>query len=83
MPHRSHAFRVFPQGLPPTLAVAALAVIGVLNVAGTYGAGWAGDRMSKPIILSGVFALRGVAISCYAWSAPVRTGKGRGFSLGG
>ncbi|MFZ9284974.1 MAG: MFS transporter [Burkholderiaceae bacterium] len=50
------------QGLSPQVASYALALIGLFNVFGTYGAGWLGQRMPKPRILSGIYLLRSVFI---------------------
>lgn len=39
-----------------------LALVGLFNIVGTYGAGWLGDRYSKTKLLMGIYGLRGVAI---------------------
>ena len=50
------------HGLGPDVATTALALIGLFNVVGTYAAGVLGGRLPKPMILSAIYALRGVAI---------------------
>jgi predicted MFS family arabinose efflux permease len=50
------------KGLSPDVATTALALIGLFNVIGTYTAGSLGQRMPKKYILSGIYALRSVAI---------------------
>ena len=39
-----------------------LALVGLFNIVGTYGAGWLGDRYSKTKLLMGIYGLRGIAI---------------------
>jgi len=50
------------QGLSPQVATYALALIGLFNVFGTYAAGSLGQRFPKRYLLSGIYALRSVAI---------------------
>jgi MFS family permease len=50
------------NGLTPNVATTALALIGLFNVVGTYAAGSLGQRMQKKYILSGIYALRSLAI---------------------
>ena len=50
------------NGLTPSVATTALALIGLFNVFGTYVAGSLGERMPKKYILSTIYALRSVAI---------------------
>lgn len=42
-----------------------LALVGLFNIFGTYGAGWLGDRYSKTRLLMGLYGLRGVAIVAF------------------
>jgi len=49
-------------GQAPHVASTALALVGLFNVLGTYIAGWAGQRMSKPRILSFIYIMRSVVI---------------------
>ena len=50
------------HGLTPDVATTALALIGLFNVFGTYAAGSLGQRWPKRYLLSGIYALRSVAI---------------------
>jgi predicted MFS family arabinose efflux permease len=50
------------HGLSLDVATNALALIGLFNVIGTYGAGTLGQRLPKRYILSTIYALRSVAI---------------------
>ena len=65
------------KGLGPEVATAALMLIGLFNVFGTYIAGSLGQRMPKKYILSTIYALRSVAIVIFlfaplsAWSVYV------------
>jgi predicted MFS family arabinose efflux permease len=58
------------HGLSPQVATYALALIGLFNVFGTYAAGSLGQRMPKHYLLSGIYALRSVAIVIFL-SAPL------------
>jgi MFS family permease len=53
------------KGLPPEVATMALALIGLFNVVGTYGAGSLGQRMPKNQILSAIYLLRAVVIAVF------------------
>ena len=50
------------NGLSPQVATYALALIGLFNVFGTYAAGSLGQHFPKRYLLSGIYALRSVAI---------------------
>ncbi|WP_190819544.1 MFS transporter [Saccharopolyspora pogona] len=50
------------HGMPTTVAASLLAVIGVVNVAGTIGSGWLTDRCSPQLLLAGYYGLRGVSL---------------------
>ena len=50
------------HGLSPQVATVSLALIGLFNVFGTYGAGVLGQRFAKRHILAGIYLLRSVAI---------------------
>jgi predicted MFS family arabinose efflux permease len=43
----------------------ALAVIGLFNIVGSYGAGALGGRYSKKLLLTGMYAVRAVAIGLF------------------
>ncbi len=53
------------RGLEPQVATTALALIGLFNVLGTYGAGVLGQRLAKRHILSAIYALRALAITLF------------------
>ncbi len=42
-----------------------LALVGLFNIVGTYGAGYLGDKYSKPHLLMGLYGLRGIAIIAF------------------
>ncbi len=50
------------HGLTPDVATTSLALIGLFNVVGTYGAGILGQRLPKRYILSSIYTLRSLAI---------------------
>jgi len=53
------------NGLQPSVAVTALALIGLFNVVGTYAAGSLGQHYPKRHILVGIYAARAVAITAF------------------
>ncbi|HET9823363.1 MAG TPA: MFS transporter [Burkholderiaceae bacterium] len=53
------------HGLSPGVATTALALIGLFNVFGTYGAGLLGQRWPKRYLLSAIYLLRAVAIVAF------------------
>lgn len=50
------------NGLQPQVATIALALVGLFNIIGTYGAGVMGQRLAKRYILATIYALRALAI---------------------
>jgi MFS family permease len=54
---------VTDQGLKPEHGMTALALIGLFNVIGTFGAGWLGGRFSKKYLLSTIYLIRAGLIS--------------------
>jgi len=62
-------------GLSASTGAMALAMIGLFNIAGSYLAGFWGGRLSKPRLLSGIYAARLVVIAIFlvfplsTWSA--------------
>jgi MFS family permease len=54
---------VTDAGLSATHGMTALALIGLFNVIGTLGAGWAGGRFSKKYLLSSIYSVRAVLIA--------------------
>ena len=55
------------KGLPASVGVTALALIGLFNIIGTYAAGWLGSRMPKRYILSFIYFARAVVIAVFLW----------------
>jgi predicted MFS family arabinose efflux permease len=53
------------HGLSPGVATTALALIGLFNVFGTYGAGALGERLAKRHILAAIYLLRSLAIVAF------------------
>jgi len=53
------------RGLPPHVAVTALALVGLFNIVGTYTSGWLGSRMQKKNILSGIYFGRSAVIALF------------------
>ena len=49
-------------GLAPSVGAWSLALIGLANIAGSFAAGWIGQRTSKRYGLSAIYALRALAI---------------------
>jgi MFS family permease len=54
---------VTDAGLSAAHGMTALALIGLFNVIGTFGAGWLGGRFSKKYLLSTIYAVRAVLIA--------------------
>lgn len=63
------------RGLSPVVGTTVLALIGLFNILGSYLAGLGGGKYRKPMLLSGIYAARAVAITAFvlfpvtAWSA--------------
>ena len=55
------------HGLPPHVAVTALALIGLFNIVGTYATGWLGSRMPKRYILSAIYFARAVVFALFVF----------------
>jgi len=53
------------KGMAPHVAVTALALVGLFNIVGTYGAGWLSSRLPRRYILSAIYFLRSVAIALF------------------
>jgi MFS family permease len=53
------------KGLSPAQGMTALAVIGLFNIAGSYGAGVLGGRYSKRLLLAWIYAIRALAIGIF------------------
>jgi MFS family permease len=56
------------HGLSPQVASYALALIGLFNIVGTFGAGALGQRFARPKILAGIYLARSVAIALFLWA---------------
>jgi MFS family permease len=54
---------VTDAGLSAAHGMTALALIGLFNVIGTFGAGWLGGRFSKKYLLSTIYSIRAVLIA--------------------
>src|SRR5579864_4200550 len=55
------------KGMPASLGVTALALIGLFNIVGTYTTGWLGARIPKRYILSFIYFGRAVVIALFIW----------------
>lgn len=53
------------HGFSATTGTVFLALVGLFNIIGTYTAGWLGGKYSKPHLLMGLYALRGVTIIAF------------------
>ncbi len=53
------------NGLSPSVATTALALIGLFNIFGTYAAGALGERLAKRHILATIYLLRAVVITVF------------------
>jgi MFS family permease len=56
---------VLDKGLSANTGMLALALIGLFNIFGTYGFGMLGGRMSKKLLLSGIYLTRSVFIVAF------------------
>lgn len=55
------------HGLPASVAVTALALVGLFNIIGTYTTGWLGSRMPKRYILSFIYFGRAIVIALFVF----------------
>lgn len=53
------------RGMPPHVAVTALALVGLFNIIGTYISGWLGGRMRKKYILSFIYFGRAIVFAVF------------------
>jgi predicted MFS family arabinose efflux permease len=60
-------------GIEPSVGAAALALIGLFNVGGSYLFGWLGGIYSKRVLLGGIYILRSLAITVYFTLPPSPT----------
>jgi len=56
------------HGLPPHVAVTALALVGLFNIIGTYTTGWLGGRLPKRHILSFIYFARAAVIAVFIFA---------------
>ena len=59
------------KGLPASTGVAALALVGLFNVIGSFASGWLGGRYMKKYLLSWIYLLRSIVIALFL-AAPLR-----------
>jgi predicted MFS family arabinose efflux permease len=57
-------------GLPQAVSAAALALIGLFNIAGSLGAGWLGGRHRMKYLLAAMYASRALLVAIYLLSPP-------------
>lgn len=53
------------EGLSDRTAAIALSLVGLFNIAGSFGAGWLGDRYRRPTLLSGLYLLRAIVMTLF------------------
>lgn len=68
------------EGVGVTVATTVLALIGLVNIAGTYVAGLWGGRRSKPRLLAWIYVGRAVAIAAFV-ALPVTAGSAYAFGI--
>jgi MFS family permease len=66
-PYLKDLSKIYPEIGAPIVATTALALIGLFNIFGTYGAGILGQRFPKRYLLSGIYILRSIAIMGFIW----------------
>jgi MFS family permease len=71
------------HGIPEVAAAGTLALMGVLDIAGTLGSGWLSDRFDKRWLLAGYYGLRGLSLLFlpYAVSVPLLAAFGVVYGL--
>ncbi len=52
-------------GLTPTVGAWALATIGLFNIVGSFAVGWMVDKVRMKMLLSALYATRGLAVLCF------------------
>jgi len=68
------------RGISAGVASTVLALIGLVNVAGTLGAGWLGGRFAKPGLLAWIYLGRGLAIAAFV-ALPITAGSAYVFGI--
>lgn len=66
------------RGLPPRTGAVVLALVGLFNIAGSWLAGWLGQRHRKPGLLVGLYLARAVVIAAFVL-VPVTEGSAWAF----
>jgi predicted MFS family arabinose efflux permease len=66
-PYLKDLSKIYPEVGAPVVATTALALIGLFNIFGTFGAGILGQRFPKRYLLSGIYILRSIAIMGFIW----------------
>ena len=56
------------KGLSAEVGMTCLALIGLFNVFGSYGAGQLGNRFPKRLLLSAIYGIRSIAIALFLWA---------------
>lgn len=56
-------------GFPPMESATAYGVLSAVNLGGMVLAGWLTDRMSRPLLLAGIYVFRGFAFILLIWAA--------------
>jgi len=56
---------VVDKGLPAKVGVAALALVGLFNIVGSFASGWLGGRFTKKYLLALIYAARSVVIGLF------------------
>ena len=74
-PYLKDLSKIYPEVGAPVVATTALALIGLFNIFGTYGAGMLGQQFPKRYLLSSIYILRSIAIMGFIWLplSPVTT----------
>ena len=66
-PYLKDLSKIYPSVGAPVVATTALALIGLFNIFGTYGAGMLGQHFPKRYLLSGIYIFRSIAIMGFIW----------------
>jgi len=69
------------RGLAPEAGMTVLALVGLVNIAGSLLAGYLGGRYPKPLLLAGIYAARGVAIALFVFVVPISAASAYAFGI--
>ncbi len=64
-PYLKDLSSIYPSVGAPSVATSALALIGLFNIFGTYGAGMLGQRIPKRYLLAGIYLSRSIVIIAF------------------